>query len=77
MVGAAGRMGQTIVALSQSFSNSKGALSLCGALETKDSPSISKDAGSLAGLGPLGIPITGDLGQALEGAQVAIDFFFS
>ena len=72
MVGAAGRMGQSIIALSESFAN--GALSLCGALETKDSPAIGEDAGSLAGLADLGTPITGDLGQALEGAQVAIDF---
>ena len=72
MVGAAGRMGQSIIALSQSFA--EGALSLSGALETENSPAIGKDAVSLAGLEPQGIPITGNIAEALKGGQVAIDF---
>ena len=72
MVGAAGRMGQSIIALSQNFA--KGLFSLRGALETKGCPAIGEDAGRFAGLRDIGTAISADMAQALKGAQVAIDF---
>ena len=74
MVGAAGKMGKTIIALSQSFSTANIKLQLCGALEGQQCPDLTKDAGSLAGVGNLGVTVTDDIQQALERAQVIIDF---
>ncbi len=75
MVGAAGRMGKSIIALSQSYSLDGASLRLCGALESKNHPQLGQDAGRLAALPQdLGIRLTNDIQEALEGAQVVIDF---
>jgi 4-hydroxy-tetrahydrodipicolinate reductase len=70
MLGASGRMGRTIVPLLAASSD----LRLSGALAAAQDPAIGQDAGPLAGLAPLGVAITSDPGQALDGAEVAIDF---
>ena len=52
--GASGRMGQAIIRLAAADD----LLTLSAALEHKDSEALGDDAGSLAGIGALGVPIT-------------------
>lgn len=68
--GAAGKMGRTLIRI---LAESEG-LILHRALERPGHGDLGRDAGALAGLGPLGVPITDDFAAALEGADVAIDF---
>lgn len=70
MLGASGRMGRTIVPL---LAGSTG-LRLSGALAAPGDAAVGQDAGVVAGIGPLAVPVTSDPGRALDGAQVAIDF---
>jgi 4-hydroxy-tetrahydrodipicolinate reductase len=65
--GAAGRMGQRLVALA---SADRG-LAVVAAVESRGHPRLGEDAGLVAGVKALGIPITAELGVA---ADVAIDF---
>ncbi len=65
--GAAGRMGQRLVALSAADES----LQLVAALEHAEHPMLGQDAGLLAGVGELGVPLSNGLG---DGAQVVIDF---
>jgi 4-hydroxy-tetrahydrodipicolinate reductase len=65
--GAAGRMGQRVVALARTHRDFK----LAAAIDAADSPGIGRDAGDLAGTGPLGIPVVSELGQRVD---VVIDF---
>ena len=54
VLGAAGRMGQT---LARAVAATPGCV-LAAGIEAKGSPAIGQDLGEVAGLGPLGIPIT-------------------
>lgn len=65
--GAAGRMGQRVVALAMKDAE----LELSAALEWSGSSAIGKDAGELAGAGKSGVLISSDLGAAVD---VIIDF---
>lgn len=65
--GAAGRMGQRLVALTQADPE----LILIAAIESAQSPALGRDAGEVAGLGPIGIPITSELP---EHVAAVIDF---
>lgn len=65
--GAAGRMGQRIIALAHSDPE----LAVAAALETPNSKFIGADAGELAGVGKIGVPITTELGHRVD---VVIDF---
>src|SRR6476661_1028625 len=56
VVGAAGRMGQTLV---RAIAATEGCV-LAAGIEAKGSPAIGRDLGEVAGLGTLGIPITDD-----------------
>ena len=67
ITGAAGRMGQRPVALARQA----GDFEILGAIEKPDSPNLSRDAGEIAGLGSIGLPITFDLRPT---PQVLIDF---
>ena len=69
MLGAAGRMGRTIVPLIVASTD----LRLCGALAAAGDAHIGHDAGVVAGAAPLAVSITSDVERALEGDQVAID----
>jgi 4-hydroxy-tetrahydrodipicolinate reductase len=60
-------MGQRLVALAGELA----ALKLVGAVEASTSPLLGRDAGELAGIGPIGVKIDTRLPQ---GAAVAIDF---
>lgn len=49
-------------------------LKLTGALTEPKHAALGRDVGELAGIGHLGVLVTDDRKQALDGAQVAIDF---
>ncbi len=70
VTGAAGRMGKRLVALVNDASR----LRLAGATEAPGHPALGKDAGEVAGCGPLGVALTDDLAQALAVSDVVIDF---
>ncbi|MFO1023499.1 MAG: 4-hydroxy-tetrahydrodipicolinate reductase [Planctomycetales bacterium] len=65
--GAAGRMGQRVIALTHQDAE----LSVAVALENADSPALGKDAGELAGIGKINVPLTSEL---TGGVDVVIDF---
>jgi 4-hydroxy-tetrahydrodipicolinate reductase len=70
VVGAAGRMGQTLIRL---IHETQG-VTLHAAVEREGSPFIGKDAGELAGTGANGILITSDALDAFLNAEGVIDF---
>jgi 4-hydroxy-tetrahydrodipicolinate reductase len=70
VVGAAGRMGQTLIRVIHA---TPGAI-LAGAIERPGSPHIGRDAGELAGIGPLGVPITDDALAVFVGVEGVLDF---
>ncbi|HBF31913.1 MAG TPA: 4-hydroxy-tetrahydrodipicolinate reductase, partial [Rhizobium sp.] len=70
VVGASGRMGQAIIRI---IAQTEGAV-LHAAVGRPGSASIGKDAGELAGLGPLGVPVTDDALAAFVHADGVIDF---
>jgi 4-hydroxy-tetrahydrodipicolinate reductase len=72
VTGAAGRMGGRIIT---AVKEAEG-LELAGAVERSGHALIGSDAGSVAGCGALGVPISGTLEEALAGADVLIDFTF-
>lgn len=70
VVGAGGRMGQTLIRL---LHETDGVV-LHAAVEREGSPFIGKDAGDLAGVGPLGVPISADPLKAFLDAEGVLDF---
>lgn len=70
VTGAAGRMGAQIVRLLQETEG----IALAAAVERSGHPSLGRDAGELAGVGTLGVPLTASLAEALPAADVVIDF---
>lgn len=70
VAGAAGRMGNRLVALIKEST----ALTLAGAIEGKGHQTIGQDAGETAGCGRAGVPVTDDLSALLELGEVVIDF---
>ncbi len=70
VVGAAGRMGQALI---RAITAVDGA-ALAGAVERAGAPEIGRDAGELAGLGALGVPIADDAEAAFAGADGVLDF---
>jgi 4-hydroxy-tetrahydrodipicolinate reductase len=70
IAGAAGKMGAAnIKAVSQ-----VPGLVVHSAFDRAGSPALGKDAGEVAGIGPLGVAIVDDVATALEGADAIIDF---
>jgi 4-hydroxy-tetrahydrodipicolinate reductase len=67
ITGAAGRMGQRLVNVAQASAD----LKIVAAIERGDSPWLERDAGEVAGVGPIGVPITADLRPTPD---VLIDF---
>ncbi|HXD88199.1 MAG TPA: 4-hydroxy-tetrahydrodipicolinate reductase [Urbifossiella sp.] len=67
--GACGRMGQRLVALAQEDAE----LAVIAALDSPRNPLFARDAGDLAGIGPIGVPITGEL-PLTPRIDCAIDF---
>jgi 4-hydroxy-tetrahydrodipicolinate reductase len=67
VVGASGRMGRAIVALAAA----EGMQVVC-AVSASD---VGRDAGELAGVGPMGVRVVGDLAAIAEaGAEILVDF---
>ncbi len=63
-------MGSTVVRLVRE----SGALKLVGAVESATSPQINTDAGEVAGVGKVGVPITDQIAPLLKGRIVVIEF---
>ena len=55
--GACGRMGQRLVALAKEDPH----LQVVAAVDSPTNPLVGRDAGELAGVGPIGVPVTGEL----------------
>ena len=70
VVGAAGRMGRTIVRVAAETEG----VSVTGALEPEGSAHLGADAGALAGIGASGVAITGDPLPLFAAADAVIDF---
>lgn len=70
VVGAAGRMGQTLVRTVHTMEGVR----LAGALERSDSPFLGRDAGELAGIGTVNVAIADDPESAFAGADGVLDF---
>ncbi|MGO6726055.1 4-hydroxy-tetrahydrodipicolinate reductase [Rhizobium ruizarguesonis] len=70
VVGAAGRMGQTLIRLIHSIEG----VTLHAAVERAGSPFVGKDAGEIAGLGPTGVVIGDDPLNAFLDAEGVLDF---
>jgi 4-hydroxy-tetrahydrodipicolinate reductase len=68
--GAAGRMGSRIVACVRD----SGDLQLVAALEAPGHPALGRDAGEVAGVGTMGVPIAADAASALGRDRVLIEF---
>ncbi len=70
IVGAAGRMGRLLTAAVLDSPD----FDLAGAVEISGNPAIGMDAATLSGRPPCGVTVTAQLGPALEGADVLIEF---
>jgi len=71
VAGAAGRMGKRLVDLVNAAPGAR----VAGGLEHPESPFLGRDAGEVAGIGTLGVPLVGSLAELTGcGAQVMIDF---
>jgi 4-hydroxy-tetrahydrodipicolinate reductase len=70
VVGAAGRMGQALIRAIHSIPGA----GVVGAIERKGSPQIGQDAGQLAGVGTLNVPISDDPLPAFAKADGVLDF---
>jgi 4-hydroxy-tetrahydrodipicolinate reductase len=71
VIGAAGRMGRAVV---RAVSELPDQLVVTAAVASTASTSLGRDAGELAGIGRLDVPVTDDLAAALARADVVIDF---
>ncbi|NWF55866.1 MAG: 4-hydroxy-tetrahydrodipicolinate reductase [Syntrophaceae bacterium] len=70
VVGVAGRMGNRILWAIHETPN----IQLAGAVERKDHPALGRDAGEAAGMEKWGVPIVGDIRQAIDAGDVIIEF---
>jgi 4-hydroxy-tetrahydrodipicolinate reductase len=70
VAGAAGRMGQTLLRMIHEAPGMR----VHAAIEREGSPAVGKDAGEVAGLGPIGVPVTTDPLEAFVRADAVIDF---
>lgn len=66
VLGANGRMGRRVIRLAHQDSS----IDLVAAIGRPSSPTLGIDAGTLAGVGPIGLPISEELGEA----EVVVDF---
>jgi len=70
VMGAAGRMGKTLI---EAVQQTPGA-GLTAAIDRPDSSLVGADAGELAALGRIGVPLSGDLDRVVDEFDVLIDF---
>jgi 4-hydroxy-tetrahydrodipicolinate reductase len=71
VMGAAGRMGKILI---EAVQQTAGAAGLTAAVDRPDSSLVGADAGELAGIGRIGVPLSGDLGRVIDEFDVLIDF---
>ena len=71
VMGASGKMGGRIISL---IKDQPDELRLSGAVERKGLSAIGRDAGEIAGCGPLGIPVVDTIETVLSDSDVVIDF---
>ena len=67
--GACGRMGQRLVALANEDTH----LQVVAAVDSPTHPLFGKDAGEIAGIGPIGLPVTADIPLSTR-VDCVIDF---
>jgi 4-hydroxy-tetrahydrodipicolinate reductase len=70
ITGASGRMGRTLL---EAVTNAEG-MTVTAAVERPGSSAIAADAGDLAGIGKLSVPIVDDLRAVVSNVDVLIDF---
>lgn len=70
VTGAAGRMGRMLIAATRDTPG----VTLAAALVREGSPALGQDAGSLGGVGPIGVPVTADPLAAFVAADGVVDF---
>lgn len=70
VMGAAGKMGRELVRTIQAMDGCV----LAGAIEHPGSDALGQDAGTLAGVGPLGVPITADALEIVAKIDGVLDF---
>ena len=70
VMGAAGRMGRELVRAVHATPG----CAVAGGAEMAGSPSLGQDVGELAGIGPLGLPVTSDAAGLLTRCDAVIDF---
>lgn len=70
VMGAAGRMGKTLI---EAVQQAPGA-GLTAAVDRPDSTLVGADAGELAAIGRIGVPLSGDLDRVVDEFDVLIDF---
>ena len=68
--GACGRMGRLIIR----GVSEQADMEIAGAIEFSGHPQIGSDAGVVAGIGEIGVAVTGNLEDVLESADVVIEF---
>lgn len=72
VAGAGGRMGGRIISM---IHGTEG-IELAGAFERPDSDAVGRDAGEVAGVGTIGVPIADFLDKVIDSGDVIIDFTF-
>ncbi|QSH41233.1 4-hydroxy-tetrahydrodipicolinate reductase [Lentisphaerota bacterium ZTH] len=70
VIGAAGRMGRRLTANITAADD----MTLTGAVEVASCPLLGQDAGTVAGVGEVGVAITDNVAAAVENADAVIDF---
>lgn len=70
VIGAAGRMGRRLVALTMESED----LVLSGAVEAPGNPLLGADAGTVAGMGEAGVKLTDNVDEALANSDAVINF---
>jgi len=70
VAGAAGRMGRLLTSLIAQDRTHR----LVGAIEAPAAPAIGADAGTLAGVGPLGVPVVADYAAIARPDTITLDF---
>ncbi|MGC8602415.1 MAG: 4-hydroxy-tetrahydrodipicolinate reductase [Desulfomonilaceae bacterium] len=68
--GAAGRMGKRIIILTHEHPE----LKIVAAFDAPENPAIGKDAGDIAGIGPIGVTVSDDFKAAIDSCDVIVDF---
>lgn len=70
IAGAGGRMGQANIRAAFEADG----MAVVAAFDRADAPAIGKDAGTLAGIEPLGVEVTSDISAALAACDIVVDF---